>query len=225
MILEQTEPQSASLQFGITVRAWSLVFAADAFASSRESLKAINLIALRCRRGNLRVHTSHIRSQPRYLGDLQTLGPRKAGIASIPLELLLSFRETIIDSALCDAEKKQLKYVRAAHEQDARSHDGLSFDQCLRGTNRQLCDVCMRSVAPQTDYKVRHHFLHFDYITLNFDDRLIGYQKPTIEIFSIDCIKQHLQPTTHVSSVPVNRTTSLGDCPPHPPLATHVTFV
>lgn len=168
MILElPAEPRSASLQFGITIRAWSLVFAADAFISSRDSLKSIDLIALRSRRGNLRVHISHASRRPQHLGGSNILDPFKAGIAGIPLELLLSFRETIIDTALRDAEMKQLKYVRAAHEMYARSRGGLPFDQCLRGARHgQVCDACMRNVDPRTDYKVRHYPVRYDLVGL-----------------------------------------------------------
>ena len=167
-----TESHSASLQFGITIRAWSLVFAADAFVSSRDSLKTINLIALRCRRGNLRVHNPHLHPRPRYQGDPEMLDPWKSGIAGMPLGLLLSFRETIIDSALHDAEKKHLKYVRTAHERHAHSYDGPSFNQCLSGAYLgKLCDACMRCIAPRTDYKVRRHILHLGHTMLNLQQR------------------------------------------------------
>lgn len=159
MILDfPTEQRSASLQFGITIRAWSLVFAADAFVSSGELLKAMDLIALRCRRGVLRVHTSGNapRRSPFIPGDPRSLDPFRAGIAGMPLELLLSFRETIIEMALRDAEQKHLKYIRAAHEKHTLSHGGLPFEQCLRGAiHGRLCDACMRYVGPRTDYKVR----------------------------------------------------------------------
>ncbi|KAF8591317.1 hypothetical protein K439DRAFT_1627041 [Ramaria rubella] len=125
--------ECASLQFGITIRAWSLIFAAEAFVSSRNALKAMDVIALRCRQNDLRVHTSSPRAH-RSSGH-NASDPAIIGIAGIPLALLLLFRETIIDSALYDAERKHLNQVKIAHEQYNGSQ-GHSFAHCLRSARR-----------------------------------------------------------------------------------------
>jgi hypothetical protein len=162
MVLDLPMAESASLQFGISIRAWSLIFAAEAFVSSRVALIAIELIALRCRQGSLRVKIPRMHRRTRHSDDSKTLDPFKIGIASIPLELILSIRESVIDSALWDAEKKHAKRAEAAHEKynhgGPRVDDWVPFAHCLQratlGQLETLCGACATFAGSRIDYKV-----------------------------------------------------------------------